>query len=39
MKARIKKTGEIVNLASYARITLDQCDSWGNPIEMKPEDV
>ena len=39
MKARIKKTGEIVNLASYARITLDQCDSWGNPIEIKPEDV
>ncbi len=39
MKVRIKKTGEIVNLASYAMITLDQCDSWGNPIEMKPEDV
>lgn len=39
MKARIRKTGEIVNIASYARITLDQCDSWGNPIEMKPEDV
>ena len=39
MKARIKKTGEIVNLASYAKITLDQCDSWGNPIEVKPEEV
>ena len=39
MKARIRKTGEIVNLASYATITLDQCDSWGNPIEMKPEEV
>lgn len=39
MKARIKKTGEIVNLASYAAITLDVCDSWGNPIEMKPEDI
>ena len=39
MKARIKETGEIVNLASYATITLDQCDSWGNPIEMKPEEV
>lgn len=24
MKARIKKTGEIVNLAEYAKITLDQ---------------
>ena len=39
MKAKIKKTGEIVNLASYARITLEQCDSWGNPIELRPEDV
>lgn len=39
MKARIKKTGEIINLASYATITLDVCDSWGNPIEMKPEEI
>lgn len=39
MKARIKKTGEIVNLAEYAKIALDQCDSWGNPVEMKPEEV
>lgn len=39
MKARIKKTGEIVNLASYAVITLDKCNSWGNPIELKPEEV
>lgn len=39
MKARIKKTGEIVNLASYATLTLDVCDSWGNPIELKPEEI
>ena len=39
MKARIKKTGEIVNVAEYATITLDVHDSWGNPIEMKPEDI
>ena len=39
MKARIKKTGEIVNISEYAKITLDQCDSCGNPIEVKPEDV
>jgi hypothetical protein len=39
MKVKIKKTGEIVNLASYATITLEQCDSWGNPIELKPEEV
>lgn len=39
MKARIKATGEIVNLASYATITLERCDSWGNPIELKPEEI
>lgn len=39
MKARIKKTGEIVNLASYATIALEQYDSWGNPIEVKPEEI
>lgn len=39
MKARIKKTGEIVNLASYATIALEQHDSWGNPIEVKPEEI
>ena len=39
MKAKIKKTGEIVNIAEYAKITLEQCDSWGNPIEMKPEEI
>lgn len=39
MKAKIKKTGEIINLASYATITLDKSDSWGNPIELKPEEV
>ncbi len=39
MKARIKSTGEIVNLSDYATITLDMCDSYGNPIELKPEEV
>lgn len=39
MKAKIKATGEIVKLAEYAMITLDMCDSYGNPIELKPEDV
>lgn len=39
MKARIKKTGEIVKIAEYAKITLDMRDSYGNPIELKPEDV
>lgn len=39
VKARIKATGEIVNIAEYERIALDMCDSWGNPIELKPEEV
>lgn len=39
MKAKIKATGEIVNIASYATITLDKCDSWGNPLEFKPEEI
>lgn len=34
MKARIKKTGEIINIADCAKVTLDKCDSWGNPIEL-----
>ena len=39
MKAKIKATGEIVKLADYAKITLDMCNNYGNPIELKPEDV
>ena len=39
MKVRIKATGEIVKLAEYAKITLDMCDSYGDPIELKPEEV
>ena len=39
MKAKIKATGEIINIASYARIALEQCDSYGKPIELKPEEV
>lgn len=39
MKAKIKNTGEIIKIADYATITLDSCDSWGNPIEVKPEDI
>lgn len=39
MKARIKKTDEIINIANYAKVTLDQCDSWGNPIELGFDEV
>ena len=39
MKVRIKRTGEIVNIAEYAKIALDQCDAWGNTIQLRPEEV
>ena len=39
MKARIKKTGEIVNIAEHATVELEMCDSYGDPICMAPEDI
>ena len=39
MKAKIKKTGEIVNIAEYATIELEMCDSYGDPVCLTPEDV
>ena len=39
MKARIRKTGEIVNISDLARITIEYCDSKGYPIKVKPEDI
>lgn len=39
MKARIKKTGEIINIANYATVTLEKCDSYGNPIELRFDEV
>jgi len=34
MKVRLKDTDEIINVASYATITLDKCNSSGDPIEV-----
>lgn len=39
MKVLIKKTGEIVNAASYATVTLDMCDSYGTPIELPLDEI
>lgn len=39
MKARIISTGEVIQIADYARVTLDKCDDYGNPIEVSFEDV
>lgn len=29
MKAKLKKTGEIINIADHAKVTLDACNSMG----------
>lgn len=39
MKAIVKATGEIINIADYARVTLDKCDSYGSPIELSFDEV
>jgi len=39
MKAKIISTGEIIKIADYARVTLDKCDDYGNPIEVPFEDI
>ena len=39
MKAKIKATGEVFNIASYATVTLDNHDSFGNPLEKSFEEV
>ncbi len=39
MKAKIKKTGEIINIASYATVPLESCDSWGNCLNFSFDEV
>ena len=39
MKARVKATGEIINIADYSTITLDKCDSYGVPIDYTLDEV
>lgn len=39
MKAKVKKTGEIINISDYAKVVLDSCDSWGNPLELGFDEV
>lgn len=33
MKVRIKKTGEVLEVAEYAKVAMVVCDSYGNPLE------
>lgn len=39
MKAKLKKTGEIINIAEFDMVKLDKCDSYGCDIEVPYEDV
>ena len=39
MKARIIATGEIINIAEYARVKLDRYDSFGDPLELPFDEV
>ena len=39
MKARIKATGEIINIADSATVTLDVCNEFGNPMEKSFDEV
>lgn len=38
-KLRVKETGEILNISPYAKIQVDYCDSYGNPIEFGLDEV
>ena len=39
MKARIKKTGEVINIAEYAKVVLESCNSYGDPLELGFDEV
>lgn len=39
MKVKIKETGEIINIAKYAKVTTDKCDNCGEPIEFDYDEV
>lgn len=39
MKVRVKKTGEVLNVAEYAKVATDHCNDWGNPIEYSLDEI
>lgn len=39
MKARVKATGEVFEIASYATIPMECCDSYGNPLSFCFDEV
>ena len=39
MKVRIKKTGEILEVAEYAKVAMEVCDSYGTPLEYGLDEI
>ena len=39
MKARVKASGEVFEIASYATIPMECCDSFGNPLSFSFDEV
>lgn len=39
MKAKIIATGEIINISEYAKVILNRCDSFGDPIQLPFDEV
>lgn len=39
MKVRVKKTGEIKIVCDFARVQVEDCDSYGNPLEYSLDEV
>ena len=39
MKARVKATGDILEIASYATIPMEYCDSYGDPLSFSFDEV
>lgn len=39
MKIKIKKTGEIKIVQGYARVPVEDCDSYGNPLEYSLDEI
>lgn len=39
VKVRIKKTGEIKIVSDYAMVSVEDCDSYGNPLEYKLDEI
>lgn len=39
MKVRIKKTGEVLEVAEYAKVAMEVCDSYGTPLEYGLDEI